>query len=390
MPGKRICINPLPEAAARRGLDAPSVASLGENPKDGWGWRKPSPPPFVSLSSSPCPPRPEPLSGAAISRTLVSCVAGNDLFQTGFHMWNWNNGWQQTFLNPWERWHGSQQSLARHHTSQLSHASKGIINPIMIEILMRCALESDFGVIIRAILPVVESWSWTEACAVAQSEGKKCCYACRSCSHLCLNQQLYIICFFLLRESLLTPLCLLGSTSPSDSSDQNDCSTSSLLLLEIVWAQTRFQWEKRGWGEKNMAYCHNNIQNDRSLMSHDALLQYYLDDCESRSPQTIQRHSRLLLSSISTFTGISESFVLLMLLLLLTLHAGMSESGHRMWKDVFFLLLKIWSSEALDWSGDNHPILPLPTPHHKHTHIQTQKTNACVYPFAHNVQLVLN
>lgn len=45
-----------------------------------------------------------------------------------------------------------------------------------------------------------------------------------------------------------------------------------------------------------MAYCHNNIQNDRSLMSHDALLQYYLDnnidvyldDCESRSPQTIQ------------------------------------------------------------------------------------------------------
>lgn len=38
---------------------------------------------------------------------------------------------------------------------------------------MRCALESDFGVIIRAILPVVESWSWTEACSVAQSEGKK-------------------------------------------------------------------------------------------------------------------------------------------------------------------------------------------------------------------------
>lgn len=43
----------------------------------------------------------------------------------------------------------------------------------MIEILMRCALESDFGVIIRAILPVVESWSWTEACSVAQSEEKK-------------------------------------------------------------------------------------------------------------------------------------------------------------------------------------------------------------------------
>lgn len=110
---------------------------------------------------------------------------------------------------------------------QLSHASKSIINPIMIEILMRCALESDLGVIIRPILPVVESWSWTKACSVARSEGKKkkCCSACRSGSHLCLNQQLYLICFFLLRESLLTPLCLLGSTSPSDSSDQNDCST---------------------------------------------------------------------------------------------------------------------------------------------------------------------
>lgn len=38
---------------------------------------------------------------------------------------------------------------------------------------MRCALESDLGVIIRPILPVVESWSWTEACSVAQSEGRK-------------------------------------------------------------------------------------------------------------------------------------------------------------------------------------------------------------------------
>lgn len=37
---------------------------------------------------------------------------------------------------------------------------------------MRCALKSDFGVIIRAILPVVESWSWTEARSVAQSEKK--------------------------------------------------------------------------------------------------------------------------------------------------------------------------------------------------------------------------
>lgn len=47
---------------------------------------------------------------------------------------------------------------------------KNIINPIMREILMRCALKSDSGFIIRVILPVVESWSWTEACSVAESE----------------------------------------------------------------------------------------------------------------------------------------------------------------------------------------------------------------------------
>lgn len=134
-------------------------------------------------------------------------------------MWISTKGWEQTFfLTPRERWCGSQQLLACGRSSQLSHASESIINPIMREILMRCALESDLGVIIRAILPVVESWSWTEACSVAQSEKKKCCYACRSCSHLCLNQQLYIICFLLVRESSLTPLCLLGSTSPSGSS----------------------------------------------------------------------------------------------------------------------------------------------------------------------------
>lgn len=90
-------------------------------------------------------------------------------------------------------------SVAVCSLSQLSHTSKNIINPIMREILMRCALKSDPGVIIRVILPVVESWSWTEACSVAVSE-RKCCYACRSCSHLCLNQWLYIICFFLQRD----------------------------------------------------------------------------------------------------------------------------------------------------------------------------------------------
>lgn len=147
---------------------------------------------------------------------------------------------RQTFfyLNPQKRWRGSQQSLARHRSSQLSHASKSIINPIMREILMRCALESDFGVIIRAILPVVESWSWTEACSVAQSEGeKKCCYACRSCSHLCLNQRLYIICFFLVRVSSLTPLCLPSSTSPSDD-----------LVWMMLWRLATFPGESvRKW-----------------------------------------------------------------------------------------------------------------------------------------------
>jgi len=93
----------------------------------------------------------------------------------------------------------SKGSLPHHRLSPVSHASKNIINPIMREILMRCALKSDSGVIIRVILPDVESWSWTEACSKAESE-RKCCYACRSCSHLCFNQGLYIICFFLQRD----------------------------------------------------------------------------------------------------------------------------------------------------------------------------------------------
>lgn len=112
----------------------------------------------------------------------------------------------------------SKGSLVRYHLSQVSHTSKNIINPIMREILMRCALKSDSGVIIRLILPVVESWSWTEACSVAESE-RKCCYACRSCSHLCLNQWLYIICFFLQRDFKLTSLCVLCSTSLLDKVD---------------------------------------------------------------------------------------------------------------------------------------------------------------------------
>lgn len=115
-------------------------------------------------------------------------------------------------LYPHERCTGSQWLQPKHWFSQVSHASKSTISPIMREILMRCALKSDSGVIIRVILPVVESWSWTEACSVAESE-RKCCYACRSCSHLCLNQWLYIICFFLQREFLITPFCVLGLTS---------------------------------------------------------------------------------------------------------------------------------------------------------------------------------
>lgn len=49
-------------------------------------------------------------------------------------------------------------------------------------------------------------------------------------------------------------------------------------------------------------------------MSHDALLHYYLDVCESCCPQSIQRHSGLLFSSIITFIVVSESFVLLLFL----------------------------------------------------------------------------
>lgn len=86
------------------------------------------------------------------------------------------------------------------------------------KILMRCVLKSDFCVIIR-VLPVVESWSWTEGCSVAVSE-RKCCYACRSCSHLCVNQWLYIICFLFQRDFQLSPLCVLLSTSLLDKVDQ--------------------------------------------------------------------------------------------------------------------------------------------------------------------------
>lgn len=115
----------------------------------------------------------------------------------------------------------SKGSLVHYRFSQVSATYKNIINPIMREILMRCDLKSDSNVIIRVILPVVESWSWTEACSVAEKE-RKCCYACRSCSHLCLNQWLYIICFFLQRDFQLAPFCCLCSTS---------------LLDKVDWAQ---------------------------------------------------------------------------------------------------------------------------------------------------------
>lgn len=49
----------------------------------------------------------------------------------------------------------------------------------------------------------------------------------------------------------------------------------------------------------------------------------------------------LLLSLISTFIGITESFVLTLLLLLLRLHTGMSESGQYTRKDDFPLKYEI-------------------------------------------------
>lgn len=106
---------------------------------------------------------------------------------------------------------------------------------------MRCALKSDSAVIIRVVLPVVESWSWTKACSVAVSE-RKCCYACRSCSHLCLNQWLYIICFFLQRDFQLTPLCILSSTS---------------LLDKVDWTQGPEAGERSqtGWASGSQKYC---------------------------------------------------------------------------------------------------------------------------------------
>lgn len=147
--------------------------------------------------SSPHPPWVSP-GKSYFENTGSQCVKGSYQFQLSSDTRYRHNGWELSFFYLHGRCSGSKGSLARHRLSQVSHASKNIINPIMREILMRCALKFDSGVINRAILPVVESWSWTEACSVAESE-RKCCYACRSCSHLCLNQWLYIICFFLQR-----------------------------------------------------------------------------------------------------------------------------------------------------------------------------------------------
>lgn len=181
-------------AGARRCRSRPdtrSLASVGQDPKDWWGRRKPSL--FLSLPFLLSPHPHESPGGTAISRTGSVCEI----------CFNYNlihdTGTMDRFFYLPDRCTWSEGSLARHRLSQVSHASENIINPIMREILMRCALKSDSGVIIRVILPVVESWSWTEACSVAESE-RKCCYACRSCSHLCLNQWLYIICFFLQRD----------------------------------------------------------------------------------------------------------------------------------------------------------------------------------------------
>lgn len=196
---KRIWIEsqqgPLPTAACRHchcrsWLDIQSLASVGQDLKDWWGRRKPSLPRSLSLTLllSPLPPSsPMSLPGEQLfwEHRLcmwkgVICFNYNLIHDTGTM-----DESSRFYLH--DRCTESKGSLARQRLFQVSHASKNIINPIMREILMRCALKSDSGVIIRVILPVVESWSWTEACSVAESE-RKCCYACRSCSHLCLNQ----------------------------------------------------------------------------------------------------------------------------------------------------------------------------------------------------------
>lgn len=231
---------------------------------------------------------------------------------------------------------------------------------------MRCALESDLGVIIRPILPVVESWSWTEACSVAQSEGKKkkCCSACRSCSHLCLNQQLYLICFFLLRESLLTPLCLLGSTSPSDSSDQNDCSTCCSASAGDCLSSDPVAVTEKGL-EKKKNTSPLQQRKKRRLMSHDAWLQSCLDGCESCSPQTTYCYHQLLLLLAS---GSHWRWCCCFLLLLLTLHHTWKDSSLKIWN------LMLESDQEITAICYHELTPPSTNPHaHKHTwtHVHT-------------------
>lgn len=98
---------PLPEAAALGCLDAPSVASLGQNPKDWWGWRKPSPS-LVFLSSSPRPPLK--LSGEQLFRERwfrakrgIICFIHNSMRETGtvvesrlFFKPTWKVTWKPT------------------------------------------------------------------------------------------------------------------------------------------------------------------------------------------------------------------------------------------------------------------------------------------------------
>lgn len=180
MPGKRICIKAAAWGCCLLSLTCTISSITGT--KYWWGWRKPSPS-LAILSSFPHPSQSS--QGSSDFTNIFFVCKGMIRFRHNSMRERGTMVESRLFLNPREKWCESQQSLACHHFSQLSHASKSIINPIMIEILMRCAMESDFGVIIRAILPVVESWTWMEVCSVAQSDGKKkCCYACRSCSHL--------------------------------------------------------------------------------------------------------------------------------------------------------------------------------------------------------------
>jgi len=120
--------------------------------------------------------------------------------------------------------------------------------------------------LIRVILPVAESWScMTEACSV-ESE-RKCCYACRSCSHLCLNQWLYIICFFLQRDfsarSLLRSRlnvsispCGLGLGAGGRRREVRRCCASG----------SRAVWCRAGWNQKEVAMWSEEGQNKCSFL----------------------------------------------------------------------------------------------------------------------------